>query len=134
MKIIIVKQGTIMKNFGNEIKIVMFSKAMIWREVVFMNWSDVYRKKNAERKKISNKYISRNLNTISVLSFYRWNLSCYVLEEKSFSHWTLHRGVATLGLSRHVPTHNFHKILRKIYIKWNVYIFLVFNVFFKNLK
>ena len=41
------------------------------------------------------------------------------------------RGVATLGSSRHVPTHNFHKILRKICIKWNVYIFLVFNVFSK---
>ena len=27
------------------------------------------------------------------------------------------RGVATLGSSRHVPTHNFHKILRKICIK-----------------
>ena len=39
------------------------------------------------------------------------------------------RGVATLGSSRHVPTHNFHKILRKICIKRNVYIFLVFNVF-----
>ena len=26
------------------------------------------------------------------------------------------RGVATLGSSRHVPTHNFHKILRKICI------------------
>ena len=50
MKIIIVKQGTIMKNFGNEIKIVMFSKAMIWREVVFINWSDVYRKKKRWKK------------------------------------------------------------------------------------
>ena len=44
---------------------------------------------------------------------------------------TMTRGVATLGSSRHVPTHNFHKILRKICIKWNVYIFLVFNVFSK---
>lgn len=51
MKIIIVKQGTIMKNFGNEIKNVMFSKAMIWREVVFMNWSDVYRKKTLKERK-----------------------------------------------------------------------------------
>ena len=41
------------------------------------------------------------------------------------------RGIATLGSSRHVPTHNFHKILRKICIKWNVYIFLFF---FKNRK
>ena len=37
------------------------------------------------------------------------------------------RGIATLGSSRHVPTHNFHKILRTICIKWNAYIFLVFN-------
>ena len=37
------------------------------------------------------------------------------------------RGVATLGSSRHVPSHHFHKILRKICIKWNVYIFLLFN-------
>ena len=43
----------------------------------------------------------------------------------------VYRGVATLGSSRHVPTHNFHKILRKICIKWNVNIFLVFNVFSK---
>ena len=27
------------------------------------------------------------------------------------------RGVATLGSSRHVPTHNFHKIVRKTCIK-----------------
>ena len=48
----------------------------------------------------------------------------------------IHKGVATctLGSSRHVPTHNFHKILRKICIKWNVYIFLLFNVSFKNRK
>ena len=39
----------------------------------------------------------------------------------------MYRGVATLGSSRHVPTHNFQQILRKICIKWNVYIFLVFN-------
>ena len=26
----------------------------------------------------------------------------------------IYRGVATLGSSRHVPTHNFHTILRKI--------------------
>lgn len=50
MKIIIVKQGTFMKNFGNDIKIIMFSKAMIWIEVVFMNWSDVYRKKKRWKK------------------------------------------------------------------------------------
>ena len=30
--------------------------------------------------------------------------------------YTNTRGVATLGSSRHVPTHNFHKILRKICI------------------
>ena len=35
----------------------------------------------------------------------------------SFSFPSLARGVATLGSSRHVPTHNFHKILRKICIK-----------------
>ena len=28
-----------------------------------------------------------------------------------------HRGVATLGSTRHVPSHNFNKILRKICIK-----------------
>ena len=42
------------------------------------------------------------------------------------------RGVATLGSSRHVPTHNFHKILRKICIKWNVYIIVLINVFFQK--
>ena len=31
-----------------------------------------------------------------------------------------------------MPTHNFHKILRKICIKLNDYIFLVFNVFFSS--
>ena len=41
------------------------------------------------------------------------------------------RGVATLGSSRHVPTHNFHKILRKICIKWNAYIFFLFKDFSK---
>ena len=44
------------------------------------------------------------------------------------------RGVATLGSSRHVPTHNFHKILSKICIKLNVYFYRVFNVFFKDRK
>ena len=38
------------------------------------------------------------------------------------------RGVATLGSNRHVPTHNFHKSLRKICKKLNVYIFLVSNL------
>ena len=41
------------------------------------------------------------------------------------------RGVATLGSSRHKPTHNFHKILSKICIKLNVYFYRVFNVFSK---
>ena len=49
----------------------------------------------------------------------------FIREAFSFS-----RGVVTLGSSRHnLPTHNFHKILRKI---WNVDIFL-FNVFFSNI-
>ena len=41
------------------------------------------------------------------------------------------RGVATLGSSRHVPTYNFPKILRKICIKWNAYIFFLFKDFSK---
>ena len=45
----------------------------------------------------------------------------------------VYRGVATLGSSRHVPTHNFHKILRKICIKWNVYIFLGLTGFFSKI-
>ena len=38
---------------------------------------------------------------------------------------TICRGVATLGSSRHVPTHNFHKILRKICVN-EMFIFSYF--------
>ena len=40
--------------------------------------------------------------------------------------YLISRGVATLGSSRHVPTHNFHNF----YVKY-AYIFLVFHIFSK---
>ena len=66
-------------------------------------------------------------NSFIVVKLVDKNFSCILSSTCGISH----RGVATLGSSRHVPTHNFHKILRKICIKLNVFIFLVFNVFSK---
>ena len=70
--------------------------------------------------------------------FEMWNVNidlCSTFTDIEYSECsnsaTPYRGVATLGSSRHVPTLNFHKILRKICIKGNVFIFLVFNVFSK---